>query len=495
MSQRFTFVSWVISLLVGTAIIPVRGEEEASPQKETRPRNKQYALPGASERDEHGQPVKLWLTKPDDAVLREVVKNLPNLQMLGLHDHQSSLAGLMSLLGMKHLERLEFRNLGPDMKPVDLVPLVKIARLRKLSFPDISVAIHCLQRDDDGRVLAIRLYRPDNAILAQAFVEFPRLKSLSIMDGRLTENTFRSVDNLNHLEELVFIHGNRQFTGKSLADVAKLPTLKRLGLNATSIGNHDIMLLARHPQLTKLDFGNTKKIDDVGIERIVRFCPRLTELDVSGLQITNRSARAIARLKHLQDLNIANTRIDDEGLAMIASMAELRTLSLPTTTTDVGLAEVGKLTGLRELSMFYPKVTDAGTAHLVRLQNLESLIFFCHDGVTDESLLHIGRLKQLKYLSMSSNEIKGHGLSHLNKLSRLERLSIDGHQIRGRHLSAIARLKSLRHVNTGHALFDTSEDFEALKLFTSLKSLEAGLSVRQVKDLHEAVPDCQILSP
>ncbi len=145
--------------------------------------------------------------------------------------------------------------------------------------------------------------------------------------------------------------------------------------------------------------------------------------------------------------------------------------------------------------MFYPKVTDAGTAHLVSLQKLELLILSCHDGLTDETLIHIGRLKQLKDLSLSGNEIKGHGLSELNELSKLERLRIDGRQLRGRHLSAIARLKSLRHLQAGHASFDTSEDFEALKQLKSLKSLEAGLSLAQVKDLQVALPDCQIYSP
>ena len=60
-------------------------------------------------------------------------------------------------------------------------------------------------------------------MLARVFVEFPRLESLSIMDGNFNnrQNAFRAIANLEPLEELTLISRQPQFTGKSLVDVAR----------------------------------------------------------------------------------------------------------------------------------------------------------------------------------------------------------------------------------------------------------------------------------
>ena len=197
-----------------------------------------------------------------------------------------------------------------------------------------------------------------------------------------------------------------------------MPALKRLTLKATSIGDDDLVPLAKHPQLVELRIGNTK-VSDLGIERVVRFCPHLEELDVSALPLTCRSGRAIAQLKKLQELDIENTSIGVNGLAALATLPDLRQLSLPGITTDRGMQEMGKMKSLRTLFIYYAKVTDAGTAHLAGLQNLESLALVCRY-VTDDSLAHLARLNRLKWLNLLDTKIVGHGLVHLQGLPELE---------------------------------------------------------------------------
>ncbi len=346
-------------------------------------------------------------------------------------------------------------------------------------------------RSKEGDILAIRLYKPDDAMLARVFTECPRLKSLSIIDGTFTERAFRGTEDLQHFEELILIHGHLQFTGKSLADVAKVPALKGLTIQRTNIGDDDLVHLEKHPQLVELKIGNTN-VSDAGIERIARFCPHLEELDVQYLPLTCRSGRAIAQLKKLENLNIGNTSIGVGGLAALATLPDLRQLSLPKIATDRGMQEVGKMKSLRTLFIYYAKVTDAGTAHMAGLTNLEFLRLICHEELTDDCLVHLGRLKSLKHLELTSNRIEGHGLIHLNELSDLDYLDIDGYRLQAEHLSRIAAHKSLRCLGTGHTSFVTPEDIEVLKQFKSLGSLEAALSLGQVEELKQALPHCSI---
>jgi hypothetical protein len=118
-------------VLVAAAGCPSPASEEerfqaASPAAVTQEREP-YALPGSSVRDEQGRLVKLWLKGPDDATLREVVKNSPHLKLLGLHDCQASREGLLPLNELEQLEELEFRDGNPTRNFVDLIHLAKIA--------------------------------------------------------------------------------------------------------------------------------------------------------------------------------------------------------------------------------------------------------------------------------------------------------------------------------------------------------------------------------
>lgn len=301
MFVRVAFPMGAVFLILVATGCPSRADEEDRTHAAALQDREPYARPGWSVRDEQGRLVKLWLEEAGDATLRRVVRNSSHLKLLGLHDCRANREGLSSLQGLKKLEELQFRDREPTRKFVDLIHLAKIEQLETLSLQPGDVSMRCNQRSEQGDVLSIRLYKPDDAMLARVFVEFPRLMSLSIMDGNLTENSFRTVGHLKHFEELTLIHGHPRFTGKSLGDVARVPALKRLDLTGTIIGDDDVVHLKKHPQLVALRIGSTK-VSDLGIERIVRFCPHLEELDVKYLPITCRSGRAIAQLKRLQKL-------------------------------------------------------------------------------------------------------------------------------------------------------------------------------------------------
>ena len=148
-------------------------------------------------------------------------------------------------------------------------------------------------------------------------------------------------------------------------------------------------------QLEEIELGDTQ-ISDAGL---VHLCAcALQKLGVAGTKIT------AAGLEHLDEscpawLDLADTPIGDDALALAGECANLRTESL------CGSAKIG----------------DQGIAQLHRLKHLESLDVNGCTGVTDEGVAVIARLPQLKTLSLSGTKISDAGLAELEKMSALDR--------------------------------------------------------------------------
>ena len=78
--------------------------------------------------------------------------------------------------------------------------------------------------------------------------------------------------------------------------------------------------------------------------------------------------------ENLAQLDLAKTKVTDNGLSVLASMPRLARLDLHKTAVgDAGLKHVSGLTELRYLNLYGTQVTDAGLDALAGLKNLEGL--------------------------------------------------------------------------------------------------------------------------
>jgi len=126
--------------------------------------------------------------------------------------------------------------------------------------------------------------------------------------------------------------------------------------------------------------------------------------------------------------------------------------------TDNDLAALKLIPNLKQLDMRHvPYVTSNGIAHLAKIK-LETLSIegnqYSNDsgetGLDDSALVHVGKLRTLKNLSIEQNRFTDDGLSHLSNLSRLESLSLAGTDITVDgldHLAELRRLHTLRLPN------------------------------------------------
>lgn len=226
------------------------------------------------------------------------------------------------------------------------------------------------------------------------------------------------------------------------------------------------------------------RFDDATDDDIARSAifTRLRSLTVGGDSVTDRALEKIVHFQSLEELQLTSTRITSKGLAQLRRLPQLKSLTLPESTNDDGLKEVGTLTGLESLSMMggfrapgtRPKLwgplTSAGWTNLGNLKELKELylgqlpigddeIAFVENlirlrrleipnaSVADAGLRHLQRLQQLEYLNLMNNCITGTGFAELDSLVQLQRLDLGGTPLSDQGLEFIATYENLSMLN------------------------------------------------
>jgi hypothetical protein len=105
----------------------------------------------------------------------------------------------------------------------------------------------------------------------------------------------------------------------------------------------------------------------------------------SAATTTDQQIDLLAKVApQLYDLNLAGTKISDDGLKALDNMSNLRRLHLEkTAVTDAGLSHLKNLNNLEYLNLYHTSVSDAGLAQLQGLKKLKN-VYLWQSKVTDE---------------------------------------------------------------------------------------------------------------
>ncbi|MCE9565131.1 MAG: protein kinase [Planctomycetes bacterium] len=168
--------------------------------------------------------------------------------------------------------------------------------------------------------------------------------------------------------------------------------------------------------------------------------------------------------------------VTSEALAAVGRLAGLRELSLTragvggVSLTDVGLATVAQLKRLEKLEAALTDVSDAGFAAVAGLTALVRAEFYDCSRLTDVGIAHLSRLPTLYRLGLGNCGVTDLGLRRLGSLPNLSELALeDCHRVTGTGLAAFNRLGGLRSLTLagGRGISD-----ESLVHVASLPSLE-----------------------
>jgi hypothetical protein len=204
-----------------------------------------------------------------------------------------------------------------------------------------------------------------------------------------------------------------------------LDRLETLNLDGEALKPEGLVRLGRLTSLKVLT--NLNPMTDEGLAQLAK----LTDLEslTTRFNLADDSVLALLeRLPRLKDLSI------HEGSPVISFSPDLggqETPIIQDKITDAWLAHVGRLHQLKNLTLFGSGISDAGLAHLKDLDQLETLLVGGGPGskksrlITDAGLAHLTRLRSLTTLSLDSTEITDSGLAQLVGLENLQRLSLN----------------------------------------------------------------------
>jgi Leucine Rich repeat len=268
--------------------------------------------------------------------------------------------------------------------------------------------------------ISSRLWSADFAFLTDAdlvdVAGLTELRTVSFMLApRATGEGLVSLSKLDHLHLVAAaFYGGGEVTG--LKHIAAVKSLEQLFLKFGQNSPEDALDgLAEHPALRILMLNNWSKLTDTGMSKIAKI-PKLQLLGVSGC--TKITSTGIAALKglSLSSLDIGGCdRVGNEGAQAIAAMSGLQML-------------YAKASG----------ITDDGIKHLGKLTKLDTLDLSDNFGVTDACLADLKKLSALKNLNLSGTELTDKAVDVLKEMQTLQSLNVESTGITAK---AIADLK------------------------------------------------------
>ncbi len=192
-------------------------------------------------------------------------------------------------------------------------------------------------------------------------------------------------------------------------------------------------------------------------------------------------------------------RIDAESLSHLAELPHLDSLYLPRVVIDGdGFAALGRLHGLRVLTVTCPGVTDDALRHFRRLDRLEYLVLRQSRSITGTGLQWLPSPERLHTLGV--NRVTDAGLQTICRFTNLEDLSIGGEQITAEGFAQLARLPQLRKLSISHARLDNSLLAQCIGPLKQLRELsiydcpitgDALLGIVHLRNLEELSIDCR----
>lgn len=134
-----------------------------------------------------------------------------------------------------------------------------------------------------------------------------------------------------------------------------------------------------------------------------------------------------------------------------------------TQVTDDDMMGLKGLADLRELYLCGTDITDAGLEHVRGLRALEVLDLWRCGNVTDAGLEHLEGMPSLRRLSLWNTEITDVGLGHVLRLTSLRELDLSHTRITRDGLEQVKALPSLQRIELVGCENLTDADIDALK--------------------------------
>jgi len=192
------------------------------------------------------------------------------------------------------------------------------------------------------------------------------------------------------------------------------------------------------------EYGNAARLEEIPAEPFV-----VRSITASGAkEITDESVLAFGQLPYLNELDLADTGVGNQGLRGLSGLESLDSLTLNrTAVTDDGIRW---LTANRDLCRLALQGTQVGDASLKEIRKLPRLreLFLGQTAITDGGLKELAGHRGIVWLSLVSNKsLTGKGAAELKFLPSLQILDLAGTSVDDAGALALAQFPQLTFVN------------------------------------------------
>ena len=206
-------------------------------------------------------------------------------------------------------------------------------------------------------------------------------------------------------------------------------------------------------EVLDVDLRGSKKVTPELLQKIISF-GKISYLNLSDSNITDEGMAILKDASSVETLFLTGTKITDAGLEPLVGLSGLIILHLPETITDDGFKHVGEITTLKTLSAERCQITDDGMAHLANMSEL-SWLKLNHTAVSDKGLDAIKDLTTLHTLELMNTKITDKGLLSLSGLSKLNSLEMTGCDLSNEAVQALRKELPDTEIVNGIELTDT----------------------------------------
>lgn len=199
---------------------------------------------------------------------------------------------------------------------------------------------------------------------------------------------------------------------EGLAAIRYFHNLETLHLDQTPVTNRGIMGLAFLPNLRDLSFDETA-LTDAGLTSLLSL--PLERISARRTEITDQSASVWSCWPELQSANLSYTYVNDDTAEALAALPNISVLNLSgTSVTNSGLVPLARAS-LRFLFVANTRIDDGGVAAFRNHPTLEA-ISLDHCSVTDEAIETLLTVPNLEFLDVAGTKITDLGmLAHLSR--------------------------------------------------------------------------------
>jgi Leucine-rich repeat (LRR) protein len=329
--------------------------------------------------------------------------------------------------------------------------------------------------------------------------ELKSLRALNLTDTTVTDKGLEYIARLHELREL-HLHSPRMvkrgryarspFSEAGLLHLRSLTKLERLAIGLSNdVGDAGLASLRDLVALRWLRLDYANHVTDAGLA----YLEPLTKLEYLELGQASVTGPGLVHLKGMTNLRVLELgwhKLAAEGFVHLPFLPALESFSSGCLRGEPVIPHLNKMTRLEKFS-FWP-ITDGVLAQLEGLERVRGLS--CSEKVTDAGLKSIGKIAGIRSLSLRNTQITDAGLAHLKSLDGLQGLSLDGTRITDEGLRHLARLASLQRVSLIGTRV-TNAGIAHLERLKSLKTVDAqSTKVTQAgaERLKSKLPECSI---